>query len=68
MTLAETGPRVGFISALSQNFCSSCNRVRLTCKGEPYTCPGQEGTSDLRPVLRAGVAGAMTRGMNHTGG
>ena len=25
--------RVGFITSMSQNFCSSCNRVRLTADG-----------------------------------
>lgn len=50
--LAETGQRIGFITPLSHNFCESCNRVRLTCTGELYTCLGQEGSSDLRSVLR----------------
>ena len=62
VTVAETGQRIGFISPLSHNFCTSCNRVRLTCKGELYTCLGQEGATDLRPVLRAGVEGdALSR-------
>ena len=51
--LAETGQKIGFITPLSHNFCESCNRVRLTCTGELYTCLGQEGASDLRSVLRA---------------
>jgi len=50
--LAETGQKIGFITPLSHNFCESCNRVRLTCTGELYTCLGQEGSTDLRPVLR----------------
>lgn len=50
--IAETGQKIGFITPLSHNFCESCNRVRLTCKGELYTCLGQEGRSDLRTVLR----------------
>ena len=51
--LAETGQKVGFITPLSHNFCESCNRVRITCTGEIYTCLGQEGHSDLRAPLRA---------------
>jgi cyclic pyranopterin phosphate synthase len=51
--LAETGQKIGFITPLSHNFCESCNRVRLTCTGEIYTCLGQEGHSDLRAPLRA---------------
>ncbi|MEL6609987.1 MAG: GTP 3',8-cyclase MoaA [Pseudomonadota bacterium] len=49
----ETGQTVGFITPLTHNFCESCNRVRVTCTGEIYTCLGQEGKSDLRAPLRA---------------
>ncbi len=51
--LEETGQKIGFITPLSHNFCESCNRVRITCTGEIYTCLGQEGHSDLRGPLRA---------------
>jgi cyclic pyranopterin phosphate synthase len=51
--LEETGQKIGFITPLSHNFCESCNRVRITCTGEIYTCLGQEGHSDLRAPLRA---------------
>ena len=51
--VAQTGAKIGFITPLSHNFCESCNRVRLTCNGEIYTCLGQEGHSDLRGPLRA---------------
>lgn len=49
----DTGQRIGFITPLSHNFCESCNRVRITCTGEIYTCLGQEGHSDLRGPLRS---------------
>ncbi|MEM1373805.1 MAG: GTP 3',8-cyclase MoaA [Pseudomonadota bacterium] len=52
--LNETGQQVGFITPLTHNFCESCNRVRVTCTGEIYTCLGQEGMSDLRTPLRDG--------------
>jgi cyclic pyranopterin phosphate synthase len=29
-----TQTKIGFISPHSHNFCESCNRVRITCKGE----------------------------------
>lgn len=51
--LAETGGRVGFITPLSHNFCETCNRVRVTCTGELFTCLGQEDRADLRAPLRA---------------
>ena len=48
-----TGQKIGLITPLSHNFCESCNRVRITCTGEIYTCLGQEGHADLRAPLRA---------------
>jgi cyclic pyranopterin phosphate synthase len=51
--LEETGQKIGLITPMSHNFCESCNRVRITCTGEIYTCLGQEGHSDLRAPLRA---------------
>ncbi len=50
--LTETGQKIGFITPLSHNFCESCNRVRLNCVGTLYQCLGQEGSVDLRSVLR----------------
>ncbi|TPW28005.1 GTP 3',8-cyclase MoaA [Martelella alba] len=52
VTVAETGGRLGFITPLSHNFCSSCNRVRLTCTGMLYLCLGQDDNADFRKVLR----------------
>ena len=52
-TVEETGGRLGFITPLTHNFCESCNRVRLTCTGTLYMCPGQEDAADLRAPLRA---------------
>ncbi|APO88271.1 GTP 3',8-cyclase MoaA [Marivivens sp. JLT3646] len=51
--IEETGQKIGLITPMSHNFCESCNRVRITCTGEIYTCLGQEGHSDLREPLRA---------------
>ncbi len=56
MRVEETGQRIGLITPLSHNFCESCNRVRITCTGEIFTCLGQEGKSDLRAPLRASEA------------
>lgn len=55
MTVKDTGGRLGFISPLSHNFCSSCNRVRLTCTGRLYSCLGREDGADLREALRNGA-------------
>jgi cyclic pyranopterin phosphate synthase len=48
-----TKTKIGFISPHSHNFCDSCNRVRITCKGELYPCLGQNDALPLLPVLRA---------------
>ena len=44
--------RIGFISPHSHNFCDSCNRVRITAKGELYPCLGQNDAMHLLPILR----------------
>lgn len=45
--------RIGFISPMSDNFCSSCNRVRLTVEGQLLLCLGNEHSLDLRKLIRA---------------
>ena len=44
--------RVGFISPHSHNFCSTCNRVRVTVEGRLLLCLGNEHSVDLQSVLR----------------
>lgn len=51
--IPQTKTRVGFISPHSHNFCESCNRVRISCKGELFLCLGHEDKVDLMPLLRA---------------
>jgi cyclic pyranopterin phosphate synthase len=48
-----TATKVGFISPHSHNFCSTCNRVRLTAEGRLLLCLGNEHSIDLKQVLRA---------------
>ncbi|MGZ5027303.1 MAG: GTP 3',8-cyclase MoaA [Methylobacter sp.] len=45
--------RVGFISPHSENFCGTCNRVRLTVEGRLLLCLGNEHSVDLKQVIRA---------------
>lgn len=54
MRIAETGGRLGFITPLSCDFCATCNRVRLSCTGDLFTCLGDEGGVSLRGALRSG--------------
>jgi GTP 3',8-cyclase len=48
-----TDTRVGFISPHSANFCSTCNRVRLTVEGRLLLCLGNEHSVDLKAIIRA---------------
>jgi cyclic pyranopterin phosphate synthase len=57
--IRETGDRFGFLTPLTQDFCESCNRVRLTCNGTLYMCRGQEDAADLRGPLRASEGNAL---------
>ncbi len=53
---------LGFITAMTENFCSGCNRVRLTADGELQPCLGSLLAVDLRGPLRAGISDAeLTR-------
>ncbi|MGH7776396.1 MAG: GTP 3',8-cyclase MoaA [Candidatus Dormibacterales bacterium] len=47
---------VGFISSVSQAFCSSCNRVRLTAEGGLRTCLFSIEETPLRDLLRSGAS------------
>jgi cyclic pyranopterin phosphate synthase len=52
--VAELGLRLGLITPLTGNFCSGCNRVRVTATGSVYGCLGQDQKIELRDLLRAG--------------
>ena len=45
---------VGFISAISSSFCSSCNRLRLTADGKILPCLLSNIETDIREPLRRG--------------
>lgn len=54
--VAGTDLTIGFITPISQHFCETCNRVRLSVDGTLYMCLGQEHNFALRPLLRAGIS------------
>jgi GTP 3',8-cyclase len=56
--VAELGLRLGFIAPLTGNFCSGCNRVRITATGTLYGCLGREQKVELREALRVGGGAA----------
>ena len=52
----RTGARVGFITSVSEHFCDTCNRMRLTAEGALRPCLHQDAEVDVRSVLRSGGA------------
>ena len=51
--VAETGGRLGLITPHTNNFCSGCNRLRVTATGQLYPCLGGGEQVDLRAALRS---------------
>ncbi|MEO0600405.1 MAG: GTP 3',8-cyclase MoaA [Myxococcota bacterium] len=54
--LGEGGPRVGFISPITEHFCQACNRLRLQADGHLRTCLSREAAPSLRDLVRAGIS------------
>lgn len=50
----RTGARAGFISSITQHFCDTCNRMRLTAEGGLRPCLHQDAEVDVRQILRTG--------------
>ena len=48
-------PALGVITPMSQHFCATCNRVRLSVDGTLYLCLGQENQVPLGAALRQGA-------------
>ncbi len=47
---------IGFVSSISQPFCRSCNRSRLSADGRLYTCLFATEGTDLRASVRNGTS------------
>ena len=70
VTFSGFAGKVGFISALSHQFCHQCNRVRLTADGHLKTCLQYQDGVDVKPYLGEGVSptaleGALEQAMYH---
>jgi cyclic pyranopterin phosphate synthase len=50
--------RVGVINSVTEPFCASCDRMRLTADGQIRTCLFSTGEHDLRTLLRSGASDA----------
>jgi GTP 3',8-cyclase len=47
--------KLGFISSVSDPFCSTCNRMRLTADGRLHLCLLRDDEVDLRAAIRGGA-------------
>ena len=54
--------RIGFITPLSNPYCDSCSRMRLTSTGQLRACLAQDDHVDLLASLRAGDRKAVEAG------
>jgi cyclic pyranopterin phosphate synthase len=54
-TFSDGIGEVGFINPVSEPFCASCDRIRLTADGQIRTCLFATEETDLRAVLRSGT-------------
>ncbi|MBI5149571.1 MAG: GTP 3',8-cyclase MoaA [Candidatus Omnitrophica bacterium] len=55
---ADGSGEVGFISSVTQPFCGTCTRARISADGKFYTCLFAGNGTDLRALLRRGAADA----------
>ena len=52
----EDGFEIGFISSVTQPFCSACNRARLSADGKIFTCLFASEGMDIKQFIRAGAS------------
>jgi cyclic pyranopterin phosphate synthase len=69
-TFADGVGEIGFINPVSQPFCGTCNRIRLTADGQLRTCLFSIDEWDLRGPLRSGasdddLAGILIEAVSH---
>ena len=55
--------RVGFITSMSEHFCSSCNRLRMTADGNLKVCLFGNAEVSLRDQMRAGATDEALRAL-----
>ncbi|MBU6450504.1 MAG: GTP 3',8-cyclase MoaA [Cyanobacteria bacterium REEB67] len=54
---------VSFISSMSDSFCSTCNRLRLTADGQVKSCLFYPAETNLRDAMRLGATDSTLQGM-----
>jgi GTP 3',8-cyclase len=58
---ADGAGEIGVISSVTQAFCSSCTRMRLSTEGALYTCLFAQSGHDLKRLLRGGASDDVLR-------
>jgi len=58
---ADGAGEIGVISSVTQAFCSSCNRMRLSTEGSLYTCLFAQSGHDLKALVRGGASDEQIR-------
>jgi cyclic pyranopterin phosphate synthase len=58
---ADGAGEIGVISSVTQAFCSSCTRMRLSTEGSLYTCLFAQTGHDLKRLLRGGASDEALR-------
>jgi len=58
---AEAARRFGIISPMTEHFCTTCNRLRLSTAGALHACLAHDDAVDLRGPLHAGGPEAVAR-------
>ena len=56
---------VGVIASVTEPFCDTCNRLRLTADGVLRSCLFDGGEVDVRPILRSPTAGDKAQALAH---
>jgi cyclic pyranopterin phosphate synthase len=58
---ADGSGEIGVISSVTQAFCSSCTRMRLSTEGSLFTCLFAQSGHDLKRLLRGGASDDVLR-------
>jgi cyclic pyranopterin phosphate synthase len=61
--LADGSAEIGFISSVTQPFCSGCQRLRLSADGKLFTCLFSAAGHDVKSLLRKEPDDEVLRGM-----
>jgi cyclic pyranopterin phosphate synthase len=56
---AHDGRRFGTIAAMTENFCGTCNRLRVSATGQLHACLARDDSGDVRAALRSGDPGRL---------